>query len=558
MAQALTGAGALLFLALPAGAQAPSPPLPVSSPTSSPGLPRIVLDGGAIFGPLDRPHIEHVRASYGGELTFEADRADADLKAQMYRLSGSVRLHEADTTLRAGEVTFTGGPKGKKGGGASATDAVLNQSVFTIRSPLLTATPDRIEAQDGDFTTVPPDVKPDFHIHSQSITLDRVSHRGTLRNATLYLFGTRLLTVPRFTFHTGGGSGTARRHVMIPVFGVSARYGTYVAFGSSLRLGPLPAQYRLLLPTRQSVEAGLTSQQTLYAPRPLAVPVVPRAPLTLLDRIRDFATAPRGPLPPGDPLLFHDFLPEPNPIHLFDVPSRGGLGLAEELSVHVSAQGRRRDDLYVSRLPQVTLHGQIPLSRPPVPPAYGDAGAFRAALRHLVFYADAQETVGDYREQSSSGPYSIRARRVQTRVGLSAFPVLVASNTVIQPQIALSMSRYSGRKSSYHYSQFGVAVNHYFSDLTALGVQFLGSSTGGDSPFNFDVLDTDREADVRLQLGNRHLVAAGRIRYDLTRSGVIDYQIALAPALSGFTPVFSYNFRTRSFGLGVEIKGFTF
>jgi len=550
----LAGVGALSFFALPAGAQTPFAHPATSPPASPPSLPQVVLDGQTIFGPLDRPQIEHVRASYGGELTFEADRADADLKAQMYRLSGSVRLHETDTTLRAGGVMFGG-----KAQSASATDAVLNQSVFTLRSPNLTATPDRLQAQDGDFTTVPPGVKPDYHIHAQTITLDRATHRGTLRNATLYLFGTRLLTVPRLSFHTGGGGGASRRHVVIPVLGVSARYGTYVAFGSGLRLGPLAAQYRLLLPTRQSVEAGLTSQQTLYAPRPLAAPsVAPRGPVTLLERIRDFATAPRGPLPPGDPLLFHDFLPEPNPIRLFDVPSRGGLGLAEELSVHVSAQGRRRDDLYVSRLPEVTLHGQLPLSRPPPPPAYGDAGAFRAALRHLVFYAEAQETVGDYREQLSSDPYSIRARRTQTRVGFSTFPVLVAANTVVQPRLALSLNRYSGTKSAYRYSQFGVTVNHYFSDLTALGVQFLGSSTRGDSPFNFDVLDTDREMDVRLQLGNRHLVAAGRVRYDLTRSNVIDYQVALAPALSGFVPVFSYNFRTRSLGLGVEIKGLTF
>lgn len=555
----LAGVGVLLALALPAGAQT----LPPAAAAPPPDPPQVVIDGGTVSGPLSRLHVERVRASYGGEVTFDADQADADSKAQTYRLSGGVRFHEADTTLRAGEVTFGGGVKGrpdaKGAGSASATDAILSQSVFTIRSPLLTATPDRLGAQDSDFTTVPPDVKADFHVHSQSLTLDRATHRGTLRNATLYLFGTRLVTVRRFTFHTGGSGGAARRRVTIPVFGVSARYGTYVAFGSGLRLGAASAQYRLLLPTRQSVEAGLTSQQTLYAPRPPAAPpAAPRRPVTLLERIRDFATAPRGPLPAGDPLLFHDFLPDPNPIRLFDVPSRGGLDLAEELSVHTSAQGRRRDDLYVSRLPEVALRGQIPLSRPPSPPAYGDAQSFRAALRHLVFYADAQETIGDYREQLSSDPYSIRARRTQTRIGFSAFPLLVAANTVVQPGLSFSTSSYSGTKSEYHYSQFAVAVNHYFSDVTAVGVQFLGSATGGDSPFNFDVLDTDREADVRLQLGGRHLVAAGRVRYDLTRSNVIDYQVALAPALSGFTPVFSYNFRTRSLGLGVEIKGLTF
>ncbi len=112
----------------------------------------------------------------------------------------------------------------------------------------------------------------------------------------------------------------------------------------------LPVQYRLLLPTRQSVEATLTSRQTLYAPRPPAAPPFPcpQGRSTLLDRIRAFATLPPGPLPEGDPLLFHDFLPEPNPIRLVDSPARGGLDLAEELSVHIASQGRRRDDLYVT------------------------------------------------------------------------------------------------------------------------------------------------------------------------------------------------------------------
>ncbi len=33
---------------------------------------------------------------------------------------------------------------------------------------------------------------------------------------------------------------------------------------------------------------------------------------------------------------------------------------------------------------------------------------------------------------------------------------------------------------------------------------------------------------------------------------------SIALALGGFTPVFSYNFRTRTLGLSAEIKGITF
>ena len=542
------GLGGLVFLLVsPAFAQ-------TSAPALLPKPPRLVIDNGPISGPIGRPHIDGFHALYGGEVTFEADQADGDFKAQRYTLSGHVRLHEADTTIRAGEITFNGAA-----GTADATLALMSQKVFTIRSARLEGTPELLTATDGDFTTVPPNEKSDYHIHAQTITLNQKNHRGVLRNATFYLFGVRLLTVPRVTFHLGGGGSAAQRQVIFPTFGVSARYGTYLAFGSSLTVAHLPVQYRLLLPTRQKVEAALTSHQTLYIPRPpVVLPLPYTGPVTPLDRIRAAATAPTGPLPEGDPLLFHDFLPEPNPIRLFNTPSRGYLGLAEELSEHIAARGRLRDDLYVTRLPEVTLSGQIPLTKPPLSLASHDPKAFRAALRHLVFYADAQETVGNYREELTTDPYTIRARRVRSQVGFSAFPLLIAPDTVLQPRISISTSGYSGSKKAYRYDQVDVAVNHYFSDLTALGVQFLASSTSGDSPFNFDVLDTSRELDLRLQVGNRHLVAAGRLRYDLSDNGVIDYQLAIAPSQRGFIPVFSYNFRTRSLGLGLEVKGITF
>ena len=544
------GANALLP---PDAAPEPTAPLPIL-PAAMPHPPKVELSG-RLSGPLGRPHLAPVQVTYGGELTINADQADADLGAGRYDLRGHVRVHEADTTLRAGEVTF-GGPAQS----ATATDAVLTRSFYTIRAPRLVGTPELITAYNGDFTTVPNGGLADYYLRAQTITLDSLTHRGTLRNATLYLFGARLVTIPRLSFGFGRTGGAAQQHVMIPTFGVSSRYGTYVAFGKDSRIARFPVQYRLLLPTRQSVQALVTSRQTLYAPpaRSAAVSAPYAGPITLLDRLRAAATVPPGPLPEGDPLRFQDFLPDPNPILLFNAPSRGGLYLGEDLSVHVAASGRRRNDLYVSRLPEVALSGDIPLTPVPTAPVPGDPQSFRAALRHVVVYAQAQETVGDYREQLSAAPYSIRARRTQSQAGLSLRPLLIAPNTVLLPSILISTSSYSGSKSAYRYDQINVAVNHYFSDLTAVGVQFLASSASGDSPFNFDVLDTSRELDLRFQTGNRRLIVAGRVRYDLAQGGVIDYQAAIGPALRGFIPVFSYNFRTRSLGLGIEVEGLTF
>ena len=569
----------LLLLAAPALAQLPNgtaagpdaPQPPVSAPisnapdTDAPAvagpetvppkrLPQVELDDKGQSGSINHPHFDGPQLTYGGELTLSAGQADADLAAGTYDLRGYVRIHETDTTLQAQEVTFNG-----RASSGVATDAAIYRSYFTIRAPRIAGTPELITAYGGDFATVPNGGPADLYLRSQTITLDSGKRRGTLRNATVYLFGARLVTIKRLSFGFGGPGGGTRRAIAVPTVGYSLRYGTFIAFGNNTRIMRLPLQYRLLLPTRQTVQAALTSAQTLYTPRVHPTPAAPyTGPTTLLDRLRAAATVSPGPLPEGDPLRFTDFLPDPNPIQLFNAPSHGGLYLGEDLSTHVASSGRLRNDLYVSRLPEASLSGDIPLTPVPKAPIYGDPQAFRASLRHIVLYAQARETIGYYREQLSSAPYHIYARRISHQAGLATRPLLIAPNTVLLPSISITTNSYSGGKTAYRYDQINVAVNHYFSPLTAVGLQFLASSTSGDSPFDFDVLDTSRELDLRFQTGNVHLVAAGRIRYDLARGGVIDYQAALGPALRGLIPVLSYNFRTRSVGLGIEIKGFTF
>lgn len=539
-------------------ASAPNTDAPETSDTSVPivsaKLPQVDVSHGGLSGPLNRPHLTAVQVTYGGELTLRADEADADFAAGIYDLHGNVRVHEADTTLKAQEVTFNG-----RASSSVATNAEISRSYYTIRAPRIVGTPALITAYGGDFTTVPNGGPADYYLRSETITLDSGKHRGTLKNATVYLFGARLVTIPRLSFGLGGQGSSGGKHLAIPTIGVSSRYGTFIAFDSTTRIIRVPLRYRLLLPTRQSIEAVVTSSQTLYAPSVHAAPPAPYiGPKTLLSRIRAAATVPTGPLPDGDPLRFVDFLPDPNPIQLFNTPSHGGLYLDEDLSTHVSASGRLRNDLYVSRLPEISLSGDIPLTPVPKAPVYGDPQSFRANLKHIVLYAQARETLGYYQEQLSAAPYDIYARRINYQAGLAIRPLLIAPNTVLLPSISITSSSYSGSKTAYRYDRINVAINHYFSGLTAVGVQFLASNTSGNSPFDFDVLDTSRELDLRFQTGTASVVAAGRIRYDLTRGGVIDYQAALGPALRGFIPVVSYNFRTRSLGLGLQVKGLTF
>lgn len=219
------------------------------------------------------------------------------------------------------------------------------------------------------------------------------------------------------------------------------------------------------------------------------------------------------------------------------------------MSYHTAASGRRRDDLYVDHRPEASISGTIALT--PLAPAapYGDANAFRQGLRRPVVYLSGQITDGDYREE----PTNIEANRRQYTLGLSLRPLLIAPNTVIQPSLGYTSNTYSGQKSYYSYTRASVAVNHYFTDYSAVSVQYQNSITHGDTPFDFDALDTSRELGVRVQVGNRHLAVAGQARFDLARGGIIDYKLTVAPALHGFTPLITYSFQERALGFSIYV-----
>ncbi len=418
-------------------------------------------------------------------------------------------------------------------------------------------------AHEANASTAPPEKRADLELRAQTISLFPQRRHGELRNASLYLFRARVLTLPRVGFTLGAGGGATRRQGFLPTVGVSGRYGTYLAFGGDGSLAhPLPFHYRLVLSTRQQTQIRVTSAQALLQARPSAPPRTstpqPLQP-DYLGALRTLATIRRPPLPENDPLLFHDILPDRNPIQLFDGFARPGLSLNEEVSTHQEALGRRRDDVYISRLPEVSLNATVPLSPAPQPLTGTDPEAFRRQLRQVRFVAFAQAGMGEFREQSRGGnSHNVQASRQRDILGLTTEPVLVGANTVILPQIELTSNFYSGRRRAYRFAQLSIAASHSFSQQNAIGLRYLQSGESGDSPFDFDHLDTTRELDIRAQTGSARRTIAALVRYDLARGGVIDYKLAVAAGLEGITPVLSYNFRNRSVGLGVEIPGVTF
>ncbi|MEO7716715.1 MAG: hypothetical protein ABIY70_10960 [Capsulimonas sp.] len=506
-------------------------------------------DGGVLEGTPDKP----VRLNYGGEFFVQADRIEGDLAHHNYSATGNVKAYDKIAIIAADKLIFDGAAKTSVG-----ENILLYQRPYRIHASRIEATPLRIVATDGHLTTTPPGVSPDFEMRTSKITLTPDAHipgvtRGSAENASFYLFHNRILTLPRVRFRSGGQSGDAGpESKLTPSFGLSDRYGVF----SEVRyqgVGRYPIEGYALLPTKQSPQVRVTTHQTLIAGHVRPAPAQPprRDPLAALHQFEQNASPP---LPYGDPLLFHDFLPEGASIHPFDSPWGGGLFLSEELAAHLSASGRRRDDLYVSRLPELRLDGSIPLVPVRSAPPPGDPVAFRQFLRRPVFYASAGLTTGEYHEQ----PTDIHGRRDRVQVGLYTRPWMLGKDTLFLPSIQNTYNHYDKSKSLYQYTQTNLAIVHYFTDRTALSFEYRTSKVTGDSPFNFDALDTSRELITRAQLGNHNFAVSGLVRYDLERNDVLDYRVTVAPTLHGFIPTFTYNFRDRSLNVNFEVEGITF
>jgi len=518
----------------------------------------------------NRLSADRVSLNYGDELTVDAAHLEGDPFRSRYDVTGGVRAHAHDTSLTADRLHFEGLER------FGLTEQVmLTRRPFTVRARRIEFQPTGLTATRASVTTARPQDKPDIELRVSTLTVtpEQTAGRETgrqrviLRDVGLYLLHNHVITLRRLgTTLDNEPGGPARRQAPHPSVGYSGRYGVFVGYGSSAKLAGLPLRYSLIQPLHGSPQARVTSSQTLLVgpalrPETPPPPAPPARPHDYLATLRALTTAPRPLLPDGDPLLFHDFLPDPNPIRLFDQPPRANATASEEASYHIEATGRGRNDLYVSRYPEVILAGSLPVTRAYALPAPGDPAAFRHYLRHVVLYAGAEAGVGRFHEQ----PTDIDATRQRYTVRLGTRPLLVGPNTVLLPGFAATVNRYGGiganrasGSSSYSYSQYSLALNRYFSPYSAAGVNYIVSQPAGDSPFNFDVLDTTRELDGRVQLGNQKLAVAASVRYDALHPHVIDYTLAVAPGLHGFTPVFSYRFFSRAFGIGVEIPGLTF
>jgi hypothetical protein len=577
------------------GAHAQSvPPMP-EYPTVVIHAPKVTGSPGAMQGELLGTPSDPVTITYGGEFKVSAQKVSVDQKAQSYLATGMPTVQELTAYLKADTIEFHGATPAS----GIATSALLVRSPYVIRAKEITLDPQTIVGTDAYFTTAPPNISPAYSIRARRLVLFPKVGRGEILNGSLYLFGTRLVTIPHYKFQyaAAGGQG-GRRQLRPPAFGSSSRYGFFGSIEAPAGTW-LPVDLYFLLPTRNSPQLRLIASQPIRLKRQTAnagsVVVVgnpgktesgapeestestestenensnvstarsttisssterPASGRDTLATLRAFALG-NGVLPDGDPLLFYQFVPWPVTVKPLDPHPGAGLSAVEQVGVHLATSGNEHNDLFVSRLPEVGISGVLPLTRITTRPTGGDPAEFRRYLRRPVFYAGASSTFGNYLEQ----PTNIRHDRWQYNAWVNTSPVLIGQNTVIVPQVAFSYNRYGGRQDGYRYAQTSLSLMHYITDRTAFGFDYMLSAVGGSSPFNFDVLDAAQELDARAQVGNKNISVGGIARLDIEHNRVFDYRVTVAPTVRGVIPVLTYDFQNKALDVGLAFEGITF
>ena len=548
------------------------------------------LTNSELIGTLDDP----ATLVYGGEFSVAAQKLYYDRLTGAVSGSGSPIIRELNAHLTADSFEFEPGA-GLAQATGSATDAVLDRPPYIVRAKLIRLTSGDIVGDDASFTTAPPNVRPVYSIRARTVTIYPDTGILDIRSGDFYLFGTHLLRIKHYQLDYGApGEQKTRRKLTRPIVSVSPEYGLFGSYDAPAGTW-LPIEVYLLLPQRTSPQVRLTAVQPIKAKHHPSTPnqvflvgdpghIQPgsitapngdttdaetpsRAPATVvkqgtgisstekspLAEIRSFVVG-NGPLPEGDPLLFYQFVPWPVSIKPLEPHGGPGLATVEQVSANIESSGNQQNFLFVSRLPELGLTANLPLSPVTKRPDGDDPNVFRSYLRRPILYAGASTIFGHYDER----PTDISADRWQDNAWLTTSPFLVAKNTVILPRLLATFNHYTDIQNGYRYAQGSLSLMHYITDRTAFGFDYSLSAVSGSSPFNFDVLDAAQELDLRGQIGNRNLAVGGVIRDDLDHGHVFDYRVTVAPTVGGIIPVFTYDFQTKATGVGLALEGITF
>lgn len=540
-------------------AQEPTqPPVELPQVTFQADHPHTEIGTGSNAGHLVVMLIGNVRFNWG-DVALRADKVVYNPKTQRGEATGNVIVTRGDESVR-GDFFILDGTKAL----FDSKGATAVSPPFYVRGEHIASNNEGLRAENAHIA-LRPDGGGEILFRADQAQLRNDSRRLMLKNARISLYGARIISLPYvslpFSFNSNNGLEGSGQTIPLLVR-ASQISGFAIGLGQSFTLTRGITAHAVAEQTmRQGIQSSLSLQGSFLSALPgqrsrrdIPLPGEVNPKLANASPIRQILSA--RVLPPTyDSILdFVDISTIPNP--LTDPTRTGNRNLDGFLNVAYNREvaGRRQGPLLVSRMPEARLVWNLPLSGPL--PLRDNAGS-KIGLRKIRGQVLGEASVGRYTEtRINDNDQRITRSRIAGTLGIGTLPLLLGNNLLATGQISYRYNDYSENE-TYRFAEASLAAEWIFGKRTALGAAFFHRAPQGETPFFFDQIDTQNEAQLRgsILLPGQRYILSSVARYDTTQKRLFDWEVTLGIRGNILEPRFSYRRLNAQFGFTIGIPG---
>jgi len=539
-------------------------------------LPPIHLDyGGTIETEIGEGAVARVVASGGAQLTFgdlhiHADRIVFSQDGLFIQAAGHVTVVRGDERFSGDELTFAGAARtfDLKNGVAISPPFYLSGARITRddQKGLIASKARFVPSPDGNG---------EIALSAEKIQITADGKSATLRNATLSIGHSRLLTIryvriPLASALSGNGSEVVQPRLQSPiVLRYSGVAGTVIGlttpveapfgiYGSATAAYTTRTQPQFHLDLRRNLIAseaiGRARPSSVFFSSPGGMGDAQMASLTPL---RQLATA-RKPPPVPDPVLdYQTILANADPVSRPIQVAQRNLYIDVNLFINRDYGTKRQGPLVLSQQPEVSLNGSLPVVGS-LPQQATDT-ELRRFLRVPRLQIVGGVFEGWYREHRlKQDKKTLSGDRFATTVGVGTLPLLIGEHILFRPQVVTNNFRYnSPSHSEYGYTETSLTLDYILSSRTMVGGTLIRRDQYGTTPFTFDEVDTRNEGQLRgqLALARSRFTLGTMLRYDLQQDRLFDTEFAVAWRGKAIEPRMSYQTLNNQITFGFNFPG---
>jgi len=482
-----------------------------------------------------------------GDLKISARYAAYDGKTKTLTATGNILVVRGDERITAERLTLEG--LSLFGGGLAVNELSLSLEKTVLLSPPFFLTGERIALkhlaleQGSGLRFVPSsDGTGEVALIAERVIGTPESRRLIFSNATVRLYGTRVITLPRLTITPRSSRRDQKMSLSLPVTFRSTRLSG-PTLGVRLPFTPLRGM-SALAHVESSRRQGIQSE---FSVRQELLPVREERQSSFLtslgggeaaspdDRIRRLITAR---LPPRESTRHDGFQDRQLTLPVVVHRDTRAPSLTLEANIQNNREFIRRNaSLLLKRDPEFQLMGRVPQGT--------QGGGFVAAVG-----------TGQFEETQVSMSRVRRASpRLQTYLGWEVPVVPLGDAGRLLASVTHTEQHYPNL--GYRVGEARLGGDYSFSLNSGVGGGIIARKISGRSPFLFDTVEAQTEGQLRGQasLGNFLLGAVGR--WDLKTHTLFDSEISLSRQGKAIEPRLSWRSQNQQFSVSLHFPGLT-